>query len=244
MKKILFTTAILSLLFTACSRHEVKLLPSEITYEQSSIHFEYDNENRFIKWSRNDDRGGAAISYCADGNPLRVGGNWGVTFAFESDHRVVVSWDHHEDTDVLTIDADGQLVRLVSRNKEIDYTYDADGNITGIVYVWRDETEAYKEEVFITYSPVKSIWRHVNAPDWFLLYFADMFPFFSKMCHMPAQRTVVKNGVEQQRSTFTHELDANGYVRQKHRECEEKDSNGQWQPAAGRVVTVDYVSAR
>ena len=71
-----------------------------------------------------------------------------------------------------------------------------------------------------------------------------MFPFFSKMSHMPAQRTVIKDGVEQQRCVFTHEDGANGYVTQKRRECTERGSDGEWHPAAGRVVTIGYISAK
>jgi hypothetical protein len=92
MKKILFTTAIISLLFAGCNKdkkpngHEVKKLPSKmvnnysvVSKEGNSIHtwsgrdtmiFEYDNINRLVNFRENNYN--TEITYNVHNNPVRI----------------------------------------------------------------------------------------------------------------------------------------------------------------------------
>ena len=250
MKKILITTAIISLLFAGCNKEKDKVmkLPSKRTATtltssrhhplDDTIHFRYDDLNRLV--SINNRHGSITITYNADHTPRRVvAGNWSYsgapneTIFFQYDNNLVITtfcWTSCILT--LTLNVDKQLMKWTVDCPEgdkfmKDFTYNSNGNI-----IKRKTWNSRDTITTATYSDVKSIWRYVNIPDWFLFFFSNRYFFvfcvgddswsywgFTKKGYMPSELESTPNYFPgRNRSKFAYELDADGYVRRMNSE--------------------------
>ena len=268
MKKILFTTAIIGLLFAGCDKDpndpngdEVKKLPSKMRWDYvgyEEIHgyqfqplnwqFEYDDQNRLVMYDHAFGEGPyskTAIIYDEDGNPIRIGaGVEGSTFQY-GDNQVLVSSDdgYYVEKDTLTINANGQLVSWSSNynyhHRTRNFTYNSNGNVIGI-HENREEEEDYIET--FTYSDVRAIWRYVNVPDWFWMY-----AFVSSSYNLFVGGTkgyMVSSAASGGRCSYR--LDADGYVRQVDVIGERRNNSTGELEATGSVlvVTFEYIPAK
>ena len=240
MKKLFFLTAIVSLLFVGCnndngdydpndpSTETVRLLPSKwISSGGSSpdtIHFLYDNLNRLETielWRRHGLSGGMTITYNVNDNPITTGGQCQGQFRYSGNFVFAPictsNWNWSYDT--LTIGIDGRLdeirgVRGGVRERRHNFSYSSNGNLMKITrqnHLW----EGGSDTIEITYSNVRSIWRHINIPKWFLTYVSvnelTVFPAeFACKRMMPSR--IRFSGDEVTEINFAYRLDANGYV--------------------------------
>ena len=242
MKKILFATAIIGLLFAGCDKdpnnggdpetEAVRKLPSKMILDNvlEVNSFEYDERNRLIRKIEPGSGLSMTISYDVNDNPVRIGYGWNSesgtrTFQYSGNQIFVLrSDDYGSRRDTLTIDVNGQLVELkweqhgreiMERRETQSFKYDSRGNLTDIVWIsydtFTDDTTTRKYT--ITHSEVKSLWRHINMPDWFWYYsFFYGFDIFlgCKTGYMPSQIDFREYGAYK----YAYGLDADGYVRQ------------------------------
>ncbi|MCL2027249.1 MAG: hypothetical protein FWG79_02060 [Bacteroidales bacterium] len=247
MKKILFTTAIISLLFAGCDKDKedpndpsteaVKKLPSKI----GSTDYQYDDFNRLVKI------GDLEITYNANHNPVRFNNGSASADIKYIDNSVIFSSDYYWlfSNDSLTLDANGQLVRrlreIYGSGYEIwDFTYNSNGNITEITRTYyRNNLTGYDEIVYTytyTYSNIKSIWRHVNTPDWFFAYLAGELYFPLKKGYMPLQTQYTGFSTTMRKHAYLQ--DSDGYVIQWDMERTENGNE------TTEVYTIEYVPAK
>jgi hypothetical protein len=115
-----------------------------------------------------------SISYNTDNTPSKIAyyNRDGIlqneaTFQYVG-NQVLVLREQAERTDTVnTLILDNGLVTKVYRSGDGDLviTYNSNGNVTGITSGEWGTTA--------TYSDVKSIFRHVGSPDWFITWFLD-----------------------------------------------------------------------
>jgi len=275
MKKLFCLTAIVSLLFAGCnndnenydpndpSTETVRLLPSKwISSGGSSpdtIRFLYDNLNRLEAtelWRRHGLSGGITITYNVNDNPIATDIWCRGQFRYSGNFVFVPrcgnsnwSWSY----DTLTISVDGRLDTRKVRNSTTYLSYNSSGNLIKIVerhhaYQWMEE---WSDTTEIFYSNVRSIWRHINIPEWFLAYLAvnDLLTFpveFACKRMMPARiKSSRSDGVTE--INFAYRLDANGYVVQmdETRTSRWTDWDGTERIESRTIVhTIEWIPAR
>jgi len=234
MKKLLFTTAIVSLLFAGCDKNNngddpndpstetVKLLPSKIINGRDTTGFEYDGQNRLIRivgmlqWSSVTP---TVIMYDANNNPTNVGGR---SFRYVGNQIFDTRLDGYsrERVDTLTINANGRLEKIKEFVTIKTFTYDSRGSLTKIVREHDYGDEIYRDTIEFEHanSNARSIWRHVNVPDWFVVY---VLSDLSNFHHRTLSVTTTKNGLMptlEQRFSWENEIRfdygiyPNGYI--------------------------------
>ena len=221
MKKILFTTAIIGFIFASCNKDneekEVKKLPSKFIYDSNVRILEYDNQNRLTKFtfsenvyqifSYNSDGTLSKITRFIDGNEDHVN-----TFHYNGNQAFMFRGDSPDTALIFTINSNGELESYSFEEFDfeeeeslwwqITLTYNSNGNVTKLEF---PVTETPEVRVF-TYSDVKSIFRYVNMPDWFLLWFFEFE--YSKNGYMVSQINFGGGDI----SNFTYTTDTNGYA--------------------------------
>jgi YD repeat-containing protein len=267
MKKLLFTTAIISLLFAGCNKdnngddpndpstERVKKLPSRIIVTNflhiDTINFQYDDQNRLTKitdrWSEN------TITYNVSGNPINVIWRWlptGIHYTTPLQHRgnQIFTYAYspvgrYDDT--LTIDANGRLEKSSTRT----YIYSSNGNLTNIISFGNDTVKFEYAN-----SNARSIWRHINTPDWFLTYFlsdygriTDIILSFVpaiKIGFMPTQKKPLYNLLHDNLVKYEYGFDSDGYVRQIDQIESWIDWSGTEHTSITVVYTIEYIPAR
>jgi len=254
MKKLLFLTATVSLLFVGCnndnenydpndpSRETVRLLPLLITIPARTdtlYHFRYDEFNRLVEIS------GAVrsiITYNVNDNPITMTNWWGVSeFRYDGNLIFITHKDLVDGVvtgiDTLTIGVGGRLESFRSRWGYRTFFYNSNGDlirIKGISNTVYNGELPIRDTFDIIPSDVRSILRHVNAPKWFA---TMMMPeMFSDKRNMPARITCTRRG---EIHRFSYRLDADGYVRQM--DWMERNWNGEWSTT---VISVEYIPAR
>jgi len=207
MKKLLLLIAIISLLPIACggnaNNEKVKKMPSKI----GDRYFQYDVQNHIVKI---DETIGLPqeLTYNKDNTPSKIK-TLGSTktlmeqeFVYKKNQIFIIQRnfvDSNVDTVVLTLDDKGNLLSQKMGNSIQNYSYNPNGNIIKIL-------SNKKDEIHMTYSTVKSIFRHVNATDWFLIY--KFHGMYNKDGYM---LSLIKG--EGMNVNFTYELDTDHYVK-------------------------------
>jgi len=302
MKKLLFLTAIVSLLFVGCnndnenydpndpSRETVRKLPSRIVSDwgdsrNDTINFEYDDLNRLVRvtktlWSRSSSPPTFTYTFTHNVNDEPIGfsvrnnGSSTGGSLLHSENQVVFEWTAY---DTLILGANGRLERIVSRQwggskYTYNYTYNSDGNLTRVQRerkIWYAVGDGWgvkiiqdTTELEYANSSARSIWRHVNMPNWFVTYFisdvglrhSSSWSIFhwdliatTRIGLMPTQKNILERErcwntgemiVSNRTHTFAYAFDADGYVRQIDaiRELEG------WTET--RVFIIEYIPAR
>jgi len=261
MKKLLFLTAIVSLLFVGCnndnenydpndpSRETVRLLPLRIWYGDSGITFEHDEFNRLIRmFDSGSDSNRNTIAYNAQHNPVvlrQVHRNFTgeiyetvTTFQYHNNQVLIARNNGSTQYDTLTINANGSLEEMRSHNLVERYFYNTAGDLILIERITRRwDGSTTTNFIHIDYSDVKSIFRHQNAPNWFRVWFwRNDIELFVGLYHMPSSIRGLSDG--DGNMSFSYELDADGYVRQMHIVNEE-----QWGTSSVTAI-IEYVPAR
>ena len=247
MKKLFFLTAIVSLLLVGCnndngdydpndpSRETVRLLPSRISFDGGGgIDLQYDDLNRLVRLVSWGDT--TVITYDANNNPVRMeGNNVAVTFLYEG-KQVFIAGQRWSSliSDTLTLNANGQVVKRVSwsyntwdgwrRSSQEEFFYNLTGNVVRIM-------ENNYHQILYSYSNVRSVFRHVNAPDWFIFSVISLEIRYPSDDCVPCQTFyhsrigyMMSSIREQYRNegVLNYELDANGYVVRATLEWEER----------------------
>ncbi|MCL2027762.1 MAG: hypothetical protein FWG79_04650 [Bacteroidales bacterium] len=198
---------------------------------QNSIQaFEYDGQNRMTKssWiSPSGEREDFVFSYSGNSNaPTKyVFTEYSSTGAVLNSSENLMEYsgnqvfrvlerDGGRDTvSFLTIDANGRVTKNTwgeesSSFSEESFSYNADGNMTKIIYISTyDGEEDYRSETNFTYSTVKSVFRHVNVPDWLIWFHLGWD--FSKSGYMVSQ---IQRVGSSNYDNFVYTTDADGYV--------------------------------
>ena len=200
MRKILFTTAIISLLFASCdkerSNKEIAKLPSKIAsamsvwsfndipenWEPNSFDttiYQYDNLNRLTKIISGNDT--IEIIYNRnENNPIKTMRGREVEYTFEYSHNQVTIYSNnlsyeHEIKIVLTIDANGRITKEQRYNWYNDHYFSPiikySYNSNGNLIGLVPEGGFYEETHSFIYSNILSIWRDANVPDWFMYWY-------------------------------------------------------------------------
>jgi len=207
MKKLLFLTAIVSLLFVGCSNDngdynndngnynngpskDVKLLPSRIIVtgvRTDTIDFLYDDLNRLVRMTTTGllyHWGGTSprqiidtIIYDANGNPIQFGDRH---IRYNGNQIFVDNIDGRRG-DTLIADDNGRLEKILWPfsywRRTSTFVYSSDGELAKVTHRPRHHNLPKIELHFrITDSTAKSIWRYLNAPEWFVTYFLSFVP--------------------------------------------------------------------
>jgi len=252
MKKLLFLTAIVSLLFVGCnndnenydpndpSGETVRLLPLRIWFGDSGITFEHDEFNRWVgSFAFDWDSIIYTFTYNVDHNPVvwirRSEGQEEVTTFQYHNNQVFIARNNTQD-DTLTINANGSLEEMRSHNLVKRYFYNTAGDLILIERITRRwDGSTTTNFIHIDYSDVKSIFRHQNTPNWFRIWFwGNDLELFGGLYHMPSSI----RGHSDWYVSFSYELDADGYVRQMHIVSESQSGT------YSETVIIEYVPAR
>ena len=212
MKKILFLTAMVSLLFAACNNEpeppteEVKKLPSKEIHPYSQDReiineYYYDELNRLICITRRSDT--IDISYNADGTPekcmFRRNSQLNALFQY-SGNQVSING-----IPAILLNDKEQAIEIkystvIVDTNETEYcTYDENGS-------WI-RSEYSNHWTSATPSEVPGIYRYVNTPEWLLLYLLQYISCPYKVGYLPEEWIDSRGNTG--KSFF--ELDADGY---------------------------------
>jgi len=282
MKKLLFLTAIISLLFVGCnndnenddpndpSTETVRLLPSRMVKmlgqeRVTEIHLEYDNFNRLVRIAEVGE-GAFEVAYNQDHTPatIKLGGATMATFQYYGNLVLVrsrIEDYHYWNIDTLTINTNGQLIRRRSSTFidwseltpfrgyqfECNFFYNAWGNVGRIEHSFVGFSSGSTN---FGYSDIKSIFRHVNIPDWFLFY----LNFYILNSARFSERSIINNSfyldgffnrtgymissINGDYVRFSYELDSDGYVIRMNREWRDNNrrNNDNWR--------IEYIPAK
>jgi len=205
MKKLLFLTAIVSLLFVGCnndnydpSTETVRLLPSRIiathSWGSDTVILEYDGQNRLVRLVGKPSSVSSSpprpivIMYDANSNPTNAGDK-----TFRHIGNQVVAYG-----DTLTIGANGRLEGRTSWAGIETFVYDSRGNLTKILREsesWDGSISRDTTEFEYANSNARSIWRHVNVPDWFVVHSLPWFIDWALNTDRHASVTMTRNGL-------------------------------------------------
>jgi len=226
---------------------EGKKLPSKITVGYNIVQFNYDKLNRLIRIKSNDyhsvDR---EIIYKATSNypdVIKYGRHSQRKFYYDDNHVLV--FRDRDTVNILTINSNKLSVKKFFSCSPFDQLkiYYKNENI---VKTSLDENCQFMAETKnYTPSDIKSIWRYVNAPDWFITHISSdptsmdnfqLLPFLlNKKGNMPKQYKI-GNTVH----NFSYELDDDGYVKQI---IQEVLQNGK-RVGYGVIATIEYIRAK
>jgi len=280
MKKLLITTAIIGFLLTVSNTgnagNKVRKLPSKIRITNQDVMFakdgtdlliidgtyvfHYDELNRIVEIENIVFGDPIKITYDANHNPIKmdVDGEERI-FQYNNNQisvsRTILQQRPHK-PDILTINANGQLVKLVHLDysaliaagviveETIEFTYTDKNTIMSVSTKFEDED--YDSVYKSTYTPshVKSIWQYVNVPDWLLTYIWANFQaevWMEKNINMPLQfeqRYYVFEPYDFEK--YTYELDTEGYTKQINTESRPHETENVWY----YLTTIEYITAK
>ena len=153
MNKIIFTTAITTMLFAGCFNlnAHVKKIPSEICVEGGPcLEIQYDEKNRPIKIVQTD---------------LGCGPDTNIYI-----HTTEIIYDENKNPSKIIITYDE---RTEINNEAIEFQYK--NNLILVVEKVLPTPKIFTIDVTEQFIGNKNIWQHVNSPDWFLNYLFNMY---------------------------------------------------------------------
>ena len=205
MKKILtiLTIATIAIAFVSCSRGEVKKMPSKMTesFDFSFLDYDvedvedviyeyfYDEQNRLVKITHTG-QSDVNIFYNSDGLPEKVEGLWwveipNVDIIYQDNGKKIILG-----IDTIWLNEKGQYIKFIRANIGgwSEFTYNPNGSIAKWINAGREETSCSidgggcgsGDGTLGEYSDIPAIWRHTNAPDWFIFWLMQnmlVFPF-------------------------------------------------------------------
>ena len=196
--------------------------------------FEYDNQNRMTKmiWASSSGwRDELVFFYSGNSNAptkytyTEYSSTGEVDYESESlmeyagnqVFRIIEREEGGRDTaSSFTIDANGRVTKETwgwgSTVGEETFSYNADGNMTKVIYVetyqtYEGEEVTYRSETNLSYSGVRSVFRHANITDWFLWF--SLGYEYSKSGYMVSR---IQREGNTSYYNFTYTTDANGYA--------------------------------
>ncbi|MCL2027861.1 MAG: hypothetical protein FWG79_05160 [Bacteroidales bacterium] len=215
---------------------ESKKLVSKITYSwmnnsgpgSSADNFEYDDQNRLVKYywtiEGSTERRETTFVYSGNSNTptklVHTNKYYGEEeYSYEELFEYVgnqvlriSSGGDGSDTLFLTVDANGRVTKEnygARSSSEYNFVYNSNGNIEKRIYSyidWEDGTPVVSE-LILTYSDVKSVFRHANVTDW--LMWLRFNVLFSKSGYMlGGYQSVGQSGI----TNFAYTVDADGYA--------------------------------
>ncbi len=183
------------------------------TLFSDTTHYMYDDHNFLVKIIHETDDFDE-ISYDGNGRPVEMktydkGSLYSSTTFVYQGLKVIVTDQEKGGTpyiSTLTLDNKGNIIKTEnSEGKNCDYSYDSKGNINKINYASTSETN----EISFEYADIKSIFRYVNAPNWFVCYLFDFH--YSKTGQMPTRQSHTYETYKFS-SEFTYTVDVDNYV--------------------------------
>jgi len=224
--------------------NEVKKLPSKIInfLGDETYKFYYDEHNRLIKIVSNSYyRANREIIYDTIHNhPTAIIKNENDLYNFDYDNnQVFIFGNNSKCSEILTIDFDNlSTIKFSSHYPDLLMIYYTDEMIV---------KTSFCEQMDYIPSDIKSIWRHVNVSNWFLIYISvdagpygpfHFLPFpLGKNGNMPEQYT--RSQLEE--VILSYELDEDGYVKQI---IEERLRNGKRVLRGREIATIEYIFAK
>ncbi len=240
MNKILYfslTIAALAL-FSACEKDKFKLdvenesvkkLPESI-YRNGNLEcgFQYDNLNRLttITYDRNSSYYSVRISYNERNAPISVRrsydpySSYNDTIVYKDNQVFIMSQYYYGsyDTAIITLNSAEEMgqARYSNYLSDYTYTYNSNGNLSTITY--RSSSMGSSSAINIQYSTAPSIFRHVNTPDWFFIYYSNLIFrnynsfYWNKKGYMFGSTYRLEYGEMINSSYYhTYETDSDGY---------------------------------
>lgn len=237
---ILMSFILFAGIITSCSSDDdiaTKMLPSEISGENSVTQYEYDNNNRLIKVSEiRNDITDTVLYYYDDNNNLQKM----VKSNSKNDSTSTTLFNHIGDTifvkqhtsennlaDTLIVDINGRLIKEMRALNNIrnvaTYAYNVDGSMTRQVYrtvpllnTKSDAitlTEQYSSYTTFSYDGFKGILSEVNIKPWQIIYLEFGFGYAGNYTQSKSEyairkgEKILKSGLETKVGSYFYNLE-------------------------------------
>jgi len=171
------------------------------------------------------------IIYNSVGLPVKlVFGSYDYEIAYLNNGKKIVILDDNTtrfNFDTIWLNDKGQVIKSYDNVGHLwEHTYNSKGNIS--VQRHYGQYEDYEDGQYydyefinkVTHSRIRSVFRHVNTPDWFMFWLSklwlnnsDYFHPFEKKGYLPLEKKYFDKDGKHRSARFIYELDTDNYVK-------------------------------